>query len=50
MIALRKPGKKNYTLPAAYRPITLENMIAKIIEKMIANRITDTAETHELLF
>ena len=48
-ITLRKEVKKDYSLPGSYRPITLENTLAKVIEKAIANRITDAAKKHELI-
>ena len=48
-IVLRKEGKKDYTLAGSYRPIALENSLAKVVEKALANRITDAAETHNLL-
>jgi hypothetical protein len=39
-IALRKEGKEDYSIPNSYRPIALENMLAKLIEKVLANQIT----------
>ncbi len=48
-VALRKPEKKDYSLVAAYRPITLKNTIAKLIETIVARRLTDAAEKHQLL-
>lgn len=48
-IVLRKPGKKDYTLPGSYRPIALENTLAKVLEKALANRLRDAAEEHNLL-
>ena len=48
-VALRKPGKEDYSLPSAYRPIALENTLAKVIEKILAERIVDVAEKCELL-
>ena len=32
---LRKEGKKNYLLSKTYRPIALENILAKLIKKVI---------------
>src|SRR5436190_3153370 len=32
-IAIRKDGNRDYSLPGSYRPIALENTIAKIAEK-----------------
>src|SRR6202007_501717 len=48
-IALRKEGKKDYSLPSSYRPIALENTLAKVLEKAIANRLSCAAEEDELL-
>jgi hypothetical protein len=49
-IALRKEGKKNYSLLSSYRLIALENTIAKIVEKVLANRLSNVAEKYTLLF
>ena len=48
-IVLRKDKKKDYSLPSSYRPIALENTIAKVIEKIIANRIMSEAESRGLI-
>ena len=48
-VVLRKEGKGDYTLTGSYRPIALENTLAKLIEKALANRLTDAAEEHALL-
>ena len=48
-IVLRKPGKKDYSLPSSYRPIALENTMGKVLEKILAKRLTDTLESHNLL-
>jgi hypothetical protein len=48
-IALRKEGKKDYSLPGSYRPIALENTLTKVVEKIIANRLSLAAEQHALL-
>ncbi|KAI0997728.1 hypothetical protein K3495_g10462 [Podosphaera aphanis] len=48
-IVLRKPQKPRYDTPKAYRPIALLNTMGKLLEKLIAKRISRTAETHHLL-
>jgi hypothetical protein len=48
-VILRKEGKSDYSLPGAYRPIALENTLAKIVEKLIAKRLATTLEEHSLL-
>lgn len=39
-IALRKPNKPDYSNPRAYRLITLLECLAKILERIVANRLT----------
>ena len=46
---LYKEGKADYLFLGSYRPIALENTLNKILEKVIANHITDTVEEHTLL-
>ena len=48
-VVLRKEKKKDYSLPSSYRPIALENTIAKVIEKIIANRMVAEAEARQLI-
>jgi Reverse transcriptase (RNA-dependent DNA polymerase) len=48
-ITLRKEGKKDYSLPGSYRPIALKNTLAKVVEKVIANRLSQITEEHDLL-
>ena len=48
-IVLYKEGKKDYSLPSSYRPIALENSLAKVLEKRVANVMTEAAESHNLL-
>ena len=49
MFVLYKEGKADYLLLGSYCPITLENTLSKILERVIADRIADTAEEHALL-
>ena len=48
-IVFRKPGKDDYTMPKAYRPIALLNTISKLIDSIIARRISYVTEAHQLL-
>lgn len=48
-IFLRKPGKPDYTILKAYRPIALGDTIGKIAESVIASRLSSLAEQHALL-
>lgn len=48
-IALKKLGKADYSVAGAYRPIALENTMAKVFEKILANRVTKAAEDRNLL-
>jgi len=49
MVILRKEGKADYLIPGSYRPITLKNTLSKILEKVIADHIADTAKEYALL-
>ena len=49
MIVLKKPGKADYTILKAYRPITLLNTLGKVFESVLARRISAMAEQHMLL-
>ena len=49
MIVLRKEGKKDYFLTGSYRPIALENTLAKVLEKRVADVMTEAAESCNLL-
>lgn len=48
-VALKKPGKDDYTNPKAYRPIALLNTMGKVLESIMSKKITHLAETHKLL-
>jgi ribonuclease HI len=49
IVTLRKPGKPDYTVPGAYRPISLLNTLGKLLEAVMAKRLSYYAETHNLL-
>ena len=42
-------GKPDYSLPGAYRPISLLNALGKLLEAVIARRLSYLAEKHGLL-
>lgn len=48
-VVLRKPGKDNYTVPKAYRPIALLNTIGKIMDAVLARRLSYLVETEDVL-
>ncbi|KAJ5794256.1 hypothetical protein N7457_000855 [Penicillium paradoxum] len=48
-IALRKPGKDDYSKPKSYRPIALLNTMGKVMEGVIALRLSYLVETYGLL-
>ena len=48
-VVLHKEGKADYSLLGSYRPIALENTLSKILERVIAERIADTAKKYALL-
>jgi len=48
-IILKKPDKPNYSIPKAYRIITLLNCLDKVAEKTIAVRLSYKAEINEKL-
>lgn len=45
---LRKPDR-DYTIPKAYRPISLLATISKGLETVVARRVSYLAEEHQLL-
>ncbi|KAF7136975.1 hypothetical protein CNMCM5793_006679 [Aspergillus hiratsukae] len=49
IVVLRKPGKPDYSNPRAYRPISLLNTLGKLLEAVIARRLSYLAEKHGLL-
>ncbi len=48
-VVLHKEGKKDYSLLSSYRLIALKNMLAKVLEKHIANIISKAVKEHRLL-
>lgn len=48
-IVLRKANKANYEDPKSYRPIALLNTIGKILEAILANRLSYCVERYQLL-
>jgi hypothetical protein len=49
IVVLRKPGKPDYSLPGAYRPISLLNTLGKLLEAVMARRLSYFAEQYGLL-
>ena len=48
-VALRKDGKADYSFINSYRPITLENTIAKVYKKLLVILISQKAKEWGLL-
>jgi len=48
-VVLRKEGKPDYSLPGSYRPIALENTLGKVIERLVADRLSTAIEEHALV-
>ncbi|RKL00430.1 hypothetical protein BFJ70_g17447, partial [Fusarium oxysporum] len=49
IIPLKKPGKDDYTIAKAWRPISLLATLGKVLESVVAERISHAVETHGLL-
>ncbi|KAJ5152552.1 hypothetical protein N7492_009832 [Penicillium capsulatum] len=49
IVVLRKPGKPDYSVPGAYRPISLLNTLGKLLEAVMARRLSYYAEHYGLL-
>lgn len=48
-MVLRKPKKPNYSVPRAYRPISLLNTLGKLLKAVIAQQLSYLAKQHGLL-
>ena len=48
-VTLKKPGKEDYTSVKSYRPVALLNTLGKIMEAILARRISYIAEKYSLL-
>jgi hypothetical protein len=49
IIALKKPGKLDYIIIKIYHPIVLLNTTGKILESIVASRLSVLAEKYQLL-
>ena len=49
IIPLKKPGKEDYTVAKAWRPISLLATLGKVLESVVAERISHAVETYGLL-
>ncbi|RKK09806.1 hypothetical protein BFJ67_g18207, partial [Fusarium oxysporum f. sp. cepae] len=49
IIPLKKPNKGDYKIAKAWRPISLLSTLGKILESVVADRISHAAETYGLL-
>ena len=49
VIPIAKPNKADYSLPKAYRPISLLECCGKLMEKIIANRVLSDLNTYHIL-
>jgi hypothetical protein len=46
IIPLKKPGKEDYTIAKAWRPISLLSTLGKALESVVAERISDIVKTY----
>ena len=49
VVVIPKPNKPDYSLPKAYRPISLLECCGKLLEKIVAKRILADTHTHDIL-
>ena len=48
-VVLRKPGKPDYSVPKAYRPIALLNTTAKLLTAIVTDNMSHLIKTNHLL-
>src|SRR6266480_6717809 len=48
-VVIRKERKGDYILLSSYRPVALENTLAKVVERIVTIKLADAAEEHNLL-
>jgi hypothetical protein len=48
-VVIPKPNKPDYSNRKVYRPIALLNCLRKVLEKLMASRLSGMVETHDLL-
>jgi hypothetical protein len=46
---LKKTGTPNYNNPSSYQPISLTNIIGKLMERIITSRLEGYVETNDIL-
>ena len=49
VVVIPKPGKPDYSVPKAYRPISLLECCGKLLEKIVAKRFLSDINTFALL-
>jgi hypothetical protein len=49
MVVIPKPNKCDYSAVKVYRPIALLNCMGKVLEKLMATRLSVMAESHDIL-
>ena len=49
IVVLHKEGKKDYSLLSSYRLVALENTLVKVLEKHVANIISEAVKEYRLL-
>ena len=49
-VILKKPSKPDYSIPKAYRVISLLNCLGKVLERLVARRLGALAEILDLLY